>query len=145
MTNLEERKSKVPITRKNVSCKFKRSLSVLLAACLLGSSWPVSVYAQESGKETPAIELSNLSLLDEDRFIEYPAGQTLAWADTTQAGYEPSNMLDNNPGTNWEAAWGESGNTVLTLELPQTEYVYGFMYSSRQDNNLGGVMTHYPP
>lgn len=104
--------------------------------------WPciaeAEVWADTSG--TPL----ELNWVNHDRAIEYPRTQTTAWSDSEQSGYGPALMLDGNNSTKWEAAWnGAPERTTITLELPQAEYVTGFMYTSRQDNNIGGAMTEY--
>lgn len=82
--------------------------------------------------------------LDNDRKIEYPAAKTTAITDSTQNGYGAEKMLDGDEGTKWEAAWNSPpAQPTITLTLSDPEYITGFMYQSRLDNNIGGIMTDY--
>lgn len=151
---------------------WKRVISLLLVVCMMTTFAATAAFDDEVFAETPAgeeavdlfaadTERSEMPLYTEatadlsaadgtytwvnhDRAIEYPRTQTTAWSDSEQSGYGPALMLDGNNSTKWEAAWnGAPERTTITLELPQAEYVTGFMYTSRQDNNIGGAMTEY--
>lgn len=79
-----------------------------------------------------------------DRKIEYPAAKTSAVADSTQSGYGAEKMLDGDVETTWQASWSSPPATpTITLTLSDAEYVTGFLYESRQDNNISGIMTDY--
>ena len=127
-----KRRTKVP----------KRLIGSLTAFCMVTAAVPfpaISVQAQEAGTNW------NYQWENHDKMIVYPAEKTLAGSDASQgSGYDPSQMLDGNQNTTWQAPWnGSKPYPELTLTIEKAEYITGIKYVSRMDNNIDGVMTEY--
>lgn len=130
---------------------INRALSLLLVLCMAVSPLTTRAAAQEpadrgaaaQGVAAPRSD-DPYTWLDNDRKIEYPAAKTSAVADSTQSGYGAEKMLDGDVETTWQASWSSPPATpTITLTLSDAEYVTGFLYESRQDNNISGIMTDY--
>lgn len=81
-----------------------------------------------------------------DRNLVYSADETVAEANSTQSGYGAEKLLDDNLDTRWESSWNNTPDSVeITMKTKDgnPEYFTGVKYVSRQDNNIGGVMTDY--
>lgn len=81
-----------------------------------------------------------------DRNLVFSADQTVVEANSVQSGLGPEKMLDGNVDTRWEASWNNAPDSVeITMKTRDgnLEYFTGLKYVSRQDNNIGGVMTDY--
>ena len=130
---------------------INRALSLLLVLCMAVSpltTWAAAQEPADRGAAAQGVAAPRsddpYTWLDNDRKIEYPAAKTSATADSTQSGYGTEKMLDGNKGTKWEASWNNPPmTTMITLTLSDAEYVTGFLYESRQDNNISGIMTDY--
>lgn len=63
-------------------------------------------------------------------------------ADSHQPGYEPSNVIDNNPSTIWHTAWGNDAPRYphyLTIDLRGPQSLSGLTYLPRADMTNGRV------
>lgn len=98
----------------------------------------------EMEKAAVPVTLDSYVWLKNDCEIEYAPAKTTAQADSVQQWYDPSQMLDGNLTTLWQASWSDAPDRpAITLTLQAAEYVTGFMYMSRQDNYIGGIMMDY--
>ena len=128
-----------------------RALSLLLVLCMAVSpltTWAAAQEPADRGAAAQGVAAPRsddpYTWLDNDRKIEYPAAKTSAVADSTQSGYGAEKMLDGDVETTWQASWSSPPATpTITLTLSDAEYVTGFLYESRQDNNISGIMTDY--
>lgn len=137
--------------------KGKKILALFMSSAMLLSSVPITIASAEETTQTGfsyvqtyadgdiQFKPEGYTILDDGKFIDYPRDGLQAWADSSQPGdgSKPANMIDGNSQTKWEAPWNGTGDTVVTIELPSPAYVYGFVYTTRQDNNLSGIMTNY--
>ena len=130
---------------------INRALSLLLVLCMAVlplTTWAAAQEPADRGAATQGVAAPRsgdpYTWLDNDRKIEYPAAKTSAVADSTQSGYGAEKMLDGDVETTWQASWNNPPATpTITLTLSDAEYVTGFLYESRQDNNISGIMTDY--
>ena len=130
---------------------INRALSLLLVLCMAVSpltTWAAAQEPADRGAAAQGVAAPRsddpYTWLDNDRKIEYPAAKTSAVADSTQSGYGAEKMLDGDVETTWQASWSSPPATpTITLTLSDAEYVTGFLYESRQDNNISGIMTDY--
>jgi len=126
--------------------KFHAWLSGALAMFLLLTIFPSWAITSISAADIGLAATSQYHYRDNHKFLEYPASKTTAQASQSQPGsnYTPSNMLDGNLNSKWEAPWsGGRPPYELVFTLQNSEYVSGFMYTSRQDKNTAGMMTQY--
>ncbi|KAL9098592.1 MAG: hypothetical protein Q9163_005780 [Psora crenata] len=68
------------------------------------------------------------------------AGWT-ATADSFQAGFPPSNAIDNNAGTFWHTPFGAAGNPLphyITIDMKTATLVKSISYQPRQDGQANG-------
>ena len=67
-------------------------------------------------------------------------------ASSFEAGYEPKNMFDGNPGTMWHTPWKTESPThphTVTIDLGKQVDLKGLACLPRQDNNRNGRISGY--
>ncbi len=121
---------------------LKSTISATLATCMVVST--ISIPAKAESEKMTKKEKVDYVWVNNDKDIEYPAEWTKASASSSQNGYGAQRLLDGNDDTRWEAAWNGAPDVVdIILESQEPEYISGFRYTSRLDNNINGTMTDY--
>ena len=120
----------------------KRAICTIMAVSMILNGTAIPAKAETDVQ--PKTANSDYIWVNHDRNLEYPAEQTSASANSAQNEYGAERLLDGNTDTRWEASWGNAPEVIdLTLTAQKSEYITGFRYTSRLDNNIGGVMTDY--
>ncbi len=73
-------------------------------------------------------------------------GATVVGADSEQAGFPASNVIDGDPSTMWHTAWGDGAKPwphQVTVRFDRPVSLAGLRLVARQDNNLNGWIREY--